>query len=391
MSLLLLSIIYLLFISLGLPDSFIGSSWPVMHTSLGVNEGFQGVLSIVPIIFSIISSFLTSPLQKKFSTFQIVTVSTLLTVVGLFGFFLAPNVPLILLSLIPLGLGQGAIDASLNNYVAVNYRARHLHFLHACWSMGAIVAPIITSQFLTNPNGWRNSLFILGLLQGFILLISIISKPLWSKENEISRKEETNNNNNLKFWQIFKIKGVIAIIFAFFMFIAVESMTLNWFASMMVFAREINPDDASNWTSLIFVGYTVGRIVSGLLSNKITDRWMIRLATIIYVSAVLFLMLNKITDLYPIIAFTLGFGLGPIYPAIVHDTPNKFTSKYSGHVMSVQIGCAYISMVTISPLFGVIGEKFGFDLLPIFLLVTVVATLLFAELANIQTKDKSKL
>lgn len=389
MAVILLAIIYLCFISLGLPDTFIGACWPAISDTFIVSESFQGISTLVVSLCTICSAFLTVPLQRRFKTYTIVAISICLTVIGLVGIMFSPNIVIFIVSMIPLGLGAGSIDAVLNNYVAINYKAHHLHFLHSCWSLGALLSPIIASFFLVDTKGWRNALFVLAITQTIILIIALFSKPLW-KGTELVREEE-NKNIKLTIFETFKIRGVIAIILAFFFIMGAEMLMMNWFTSMLVFSRNINQDTAARWTSYIFIGYTVSRILSGLLSKWINDKNIIRIFTITYILAVILLMCIRYEPLIPIIAFFLGFGMGPIYPAIVHDTPNKFGENLSGNVMSIQVGFAYIAMISISPLFGVIAEHITFELLPCCILGCTLIMLILSEISNIQTKDKSLL
>ena len=195
MSLILLAIIYLVFISLGLPDSFIGSCWPAISNSLMISEGAQGFVTITVCLCTIISAFLTATLSRKFSTFQITTVSILLTASGLIGAMFSKQFIVFVLCMIPLGLGAGAIDSVLNNYVAINYKSKHLHFLHAFWSVGALISPMISSKFLIDPEGWRNSLFVIATLQAVILLITLFSHKLWKKDDLCREKQEISAEN----------------------------------------------------------------------------------------------------------------------------------------------------------------------------------------------------
>jgi fucose permease len=389
MAAILLAIIYLCFISLGLPDTFIGACWPAISSTFEVSESMQGISTMVVSICTIFSAFLTSPIERKFKTHTIVVVSICLTVTGLVGIMFSPNIFIFIISMIPLGLGAGSIDAVLNNYVAINYKAHHLHFLHSCWSLGALLSPIVASLFLVDTKGWRNALFVLAITQAIILLISLFSKPLW-KDAELVR-EENKSDIKLTFFETFKIRGAHAIILAFFFIMGAEMLMMNWFTSMLVFAREINQDTAARWTSYIFIGYTVSRIFSGLLSKWISDKNIIRIFTVTYIIAVILLMFIKYPPFIPFIAFLLGFGMGPIYPAIVHDTPNKFGVNLSGNVMSIQVGCAYIAMISISPLFGLIAEHTSFELLPYFILGCTLIMFVLSEIANTLTKDKSLL
>lgn len=388
MSAILLVVIYFIFISLGLPDSFMGSCWPSISESLNVSESFQGVLSIVICIFTVFSAFASGYFQKKYSTHLIVTVSTLLTVIGLVGIFFAPSIVLMIVAMLPLGLGAGAIDAVLNNYVSNHYKATQLHFLHGCWSTGALITPLIASFFLVNPEGWRNAILVLAIIQTIILLITFISKSLWNHKIIVVEEEK---NKNISIFDTVRVRGCIYVLLVLFLFCGMEALIFSWFSSMMVFSNDVNPDLAASWLSFVYLGYTISRIISGLLSNKISDRKIIRIFAAIAIIGIGFLMFNKNIGLTPIATFIIGFGMGPIYPAVVHDTSSKFGKALSGNVLSLQIGFAYLSFIIVGPLFGVVGENFGFHLLPYVFISLMALMLLFFELSNIVTKDKSKL
>ena len=384
-------VIYLVFISLGLPDSFLGACWPSISTSLGVNESLQGACTITCSVFTILSTFASPYLQKKFSTFKTVSISISLTILGIVGSFLSPNLILLVISMIPLGMGAGGIDSTLNNYVANNYKASQLHFLHGCWSLGAILSPIISSFFLVNPEGWRNSLFVLAITQALILIITLCSYPLWNKNKELERtNDQENKEYNITFFQTFRIKGALMIILSFFFLTGIEYLLISWFSSTLVFAKGVNEQVAAGYATMIYVGYTISRFLSGLISKKLSDKNIIRLFSVFLVCSIIFFIFIKWEPLYQLAALLFGFSVGPIYPAIVHDTPNKFTKGLSSYVMAIQIGCAYIAMITISPLFGILGEFISFDLYPFILLGLTLLMIVTSEISNIQTKDKTK-
>ena len=389
MSVILLLIIYLIFISLGLPDSLIGSSWPAISQSLNVSESAQGIISFVSAVCTVISSFSTGQILKKISEKWVVIGSIFLTCIGLVCLSFSSNFIFLVLSMIPLGFGGGAIDTTLNNYVALNYKAIHLNWLHAFWAIGASTSPLILSIFLSDINGWRSGALVLAAIQFSIFVIALCSISLWKmvEKNDLNREEETSN---LSFLKSFKIRGVAFALIAFFAYIALESIAGVWFSSMMVFGLKISEDVASSYTSMFYIGIMIGRLISGVVSLKISDKNMIRIGESILFIGTIILMMNFSIILMPIGLFIIGLGCGPIYPSIVHATPIRFTKKLSKDVMAIQTGCAYIANFTALPLFGVVAKSTSFLILPYVILAFFILLALCNELVLIKTKDKEK-
>ncbi len=393
MSILLLIVIYLIFISLGLPDSLIGSSWPAIYQSLEISKSLQGVITLIISLCTIISSFLTIKIIKYLKTKGVIIVSICLTVIGLISLSFSNRFIYLCLSAIPLGLGAGAIDSTLNNYVALHYKAIHLNFLHAFWAIGASISPFIVGIFLTNLNGWRNGALCLAIIQSCILLITICSVKLWKKANiEFQKRDiEEVNEINLGFIQTFKIKGLLFALIGFFSYIAIEQTAALWFSTMIVNEFNMDIKIANNWNGLFYLGIMISRFISGLISLKIEDKKMIRFGeTILFIGVILLCLIFNVY-IMPIALFIIGFGCGPIYPSIIHATPTRFTKKYSQSVMSVQVGCAYIANITVAPLFGIIGNKISFLLLPYVLLTFLIIMTICNEICLIKVKDKTKL
>ncbi|MCI6789448.1 MAG: MFS transporter [Mollicutes bacterium] len=396
MSILLLLVIYLIFISLGLPDSLIGSSWPAIYQSLNVSSSLQGFLTLIISLCTIISSFASSKLVSTFKQKGVVIISICLTVIGLICISYSSKFVYLCLSAIPLGFGAGAIDSTLNNYVAINYKAIHLNFLHAFWGIGAGISPFIVGIFLTNLNGWRNGALCLAIIQSFILLISICSIKLWDKAEIIFSKREKDEDEeinavNFGFIKTFRIKGVIFALIAFFCYMAVEQTAAMWFSTMLVNNFEVSVKIANNWNGLFYLGILSGRIISGFISLKVDDKNMIRLGESILLIGIILMTLRFNLYIMPASLFIIGFGCGPIYPSIIHSTPTRFTKTYSQSVMSIQVSCAYIANITISPLFGVIGKYTTYLLLPYLLLLFFIIMSACNEVVNIKVKDKTKL
>ena len=395
MSILLLLVIYLIFISLGLPDSLIGSSWPAIYQSLNISSSLQGVLTLIISLCTIISSFASSKLISLFKQKGVIIISICLTVIGLICLSYSNNFIYLCLSAIPLGLGAGAIDSTLNNYVAINYKAIHLNFLHAFWGIGAGISPFIVGIFLTDLNGWRNGALCLAIIQSFILLVSICSIKLWDKAeiafNNRKNADEEDKVINLGFFKSFRIKGVIFALIGFFSYIAVEQTAAMWFSTMLVNDFEVSVKIANNWNGLFYLGILSGRIISGFISLKVEDKKMIRIGESILLIGIILMTLRFNLYIMPASLFIIGFGCGPIYPSIIHSTPTRFTKTYSQSVMSIQVGCAYIANITISPLFGIIGKYTTYFLLPYILLLFCIIMSVCNEVVNIKVKDKTKL
>ena len=393
MSTLLLLVIYLVFISLGLPDSLIGSTWPAISKTLEISEDLQGILTASISVCTIISAFLTPKLLPKIKEKGIVLISILLTAVGLILISFSQNFYLLILSCIPLGIGAGAIDTTLNNYVAINYKSIHLNWLHAFWGVGASISPFICAIFLTDLNGWRNAALVLAIIQFSIWFISLLSVPLW-KICELKRDLDINKEENkekIGFLKTIKYPGVLYSIIAFFAYIAIESTSQQWFSSMVVFDMGVKESLASSWTSLFFIGITVGRLLSGLISLKINDKNMIRIGESVLFIGIILLTFKFNVYIMPAAIFLIGFGCAPIYPSIIHATPTRFGEKMSPFVMAIQVGCAYIANITVSPLFGVIGKSTTFLILPYVLLFILIILVLGNELVLIRiNKEKKK-
>lgn len=393
MSTLLLLVIYLVFISLGLPDSLIGSTWPAISKTLEISEDLQGILTASISVCTIISAFLTPKLLPIIKEKGIVLISILLTAVGLILISFSQNFYLLILSCIPLGIGAGAIDTTLNNYVAINYKSIHLNWLHAFWGVGASISPFICAIFLTDLNGWRNAALVLAIIQFSIWFISLLSAPLW-KICELKRDLDINKEENkekIGFLKTIKYPGVLYSIIAFFAYIAIESTSQQWFSSMVVFDMGVKESLASSWTSLFFIGITVGRLLSGLISLKINDKNMIRIGESVLFIGIILLTFKFNVYIMPAAIFLIGFGCAPIYPSIIHATPTRFGEKMSPFVMAIQVGCAYIANITVSPLFGVIGKATTFLILPYALLFILIILVLGNELVLIRiNKEKKK-
>lgn len=397
MKIALLIVIYLIFISLGLPDSFIGSCWPTISEYFKISRDFQGIFSLIVSFFTIASSFLTIKLTKYLKNYGVIAISIGLTISGLIIIGFSDNYYLLLLAAIPLGFGGGAIDSILNSYVSLHYKAIHLNFLHAFWGIGAFISPLIIGSFIVDPRGFKDAAFVLSIIQTTILIITLSTLVLWVKVDKIyniDSRNVTNSENsqeNIGFFNTFKLRGVIFACITFFSYIAIESLAYSWFTSLCVFGMNIDNDIASKYLSLFYIAISLGRVISGLLSIKIKDKNLIRIGEGILLIGIILLTFKFNFVFMPIALFIIGLGCGPIYPSIVHSTVDKFTSKYSSAVMSIQIGFAYMANISVAPLFGILGNATTFLILPYIMLIFFVILVSGNEIVLKLTKDKSKL
>ena len=397
MKIALLIVIYLIFISLGLPDSFISSCWPTISEYFKISRDFQGIFSLIVSFFTIASSFLTIKLTKYLKNYGVIAISIGLTISGLIIIGFSDNYYLLLLAAIPLGFGGGAIDSILNSYVSLHYKAIHLNFLHAFWGIGAFISPLIIGSFIVDPSGFKDAAFVLSIIQTTILIITLSTLVLWVKVDKIynidsrNTTNSENNKENIGFFNTFKLRGVIFACITFFSYIAIESLAYSWFTSLCVFGMNIDNDIASKYLSLFYIAISLGRVISGLLSIKIKDKNLIRIGEGILLIGIILLTFKFNFVFMPIALFIIGLGCGPIYPSIVHSTVDKFTSKYSSAVMSIQIGFAYMANISVAPLFGILGNATTFLILPYIMLIFFVILVSGNEIVLKLTKDKSKL
>lgn len=397
MKIALLIVIYLIFISLGLPDSFIGSCWPTISEYFKISRDFQGIFSLIVSFFTIASSFLTIKLTKYLKNYGVIAISIGLTISGLIIIGFSDNYYLLLLAAIPLGFGGGAIDSILNSYVSLHYKAIHLNFLHAFWGIGAFISPLIIGSFIVDPRGFKDAAFVLSIIQTTILIITLSTLVLWVKVDKIynidsrNTTNSENNKENIGFFNTFKLRGVLFACITFFSYIAIESLAYSWFTSLCVFGMNIDNDIASKYLSLFYIAISLGRVISGLLSIKIKDKNLIRIGEGILLIGIILLTFKFNFVFMPIALFIIGLGCGPIYPSIVHSTVDKFTSKYASAVMSIQIGFAYMANISVAPLFGILGNATTFLLLPYIMLIFFIILVSGNEIVLKLTKDKSKL
>lgn len=367
---LLLAVIYLIFISLGLPDSLLGSGWPTMQVAFGVPSSYAGYISMAISFMTIISALISPRMIRRFHTKWIVIVSILLTVMGLLGFSFSKSYAMLFLFVVPYGLGAGAIDASVNHYVANNYSGSVMNFLHCFYGVGAVISPGIMALALSKAR-WNEGYRWTANIQMGILLICILSLPLW-KKNESNAEAEEEAGAGIR--EALKVPGVILTLIAFFAYCSGEATCFLWTSSYFAGAKEgLSDGMVASFGSLIFGGLMLGRLISGFISNKLGDRLLIRIGIIVEMTGIVLVMLPISHYLPAAIGFVIiGTGMGPVYPAIQHMAPANFGKKYSAAVIGLQMASAYVGSTFMPMFFGNLQQHIGIGIMPVYLLIFAV-------------------
>ena len=385
MYILLLSVIYLAFISLGLPDSLLGSAWPTIYEELNVPISYMGIVTMIISGGTILSSLLTDRLTAKIGTKCVVTASVFLTALALMGFSSSSAFYQLCLWGIPYGLGAGAIDAALNNYVALHYTSKHMSWLHCFWGVGTIISPYVMSYTLTQ-SGWQAGYRLVSFLQLGIAFITLLALPLWKVNEE--KSAEISQVKPVGLTEAFKIKGVLPLIVGFMAYCATESTATLWTSSYFEGVFNMSKDGSAALGSLVFIGITVGRFLAGFITDRLGDEKMIKLGTYLafFGIAVSSVPIKEVA----IVGFVLvGLGCAPIYPCIIHSTPGRFGEERSQSIIGIQMASAYFGATFMPPLFGLIAEGLSIRLMPIFLafFVILMSTMISAS-DRLCKKDK---
>lgn len=376
---LLLALIYVSFISLGLPDSLLGSAWPQMQESLGVSLSLGGVISFLITASTILSSLMSHQVIQRFGTGAVTMCSVALTALALFGFSLSNSFFALCLWAIPYGLGAGSVDAALNNFVALHCKAKHMSWLHCFWGIGATGGPYIMGLCLSRGMGWQAGYRTISFLQMALTLILLLSLPLWKKQELPLSGGETVRPQTPQWGKLLKRPGVKAALTAFFFYSALELTTGLWGSSYMVAVRGISPETAAKWISLFYLGITAGRFFSGFLTLRFSDDAMVRLGEITAIVGII-LMLLPLHNLFlcPGLILT-GLGCAPIYPSLLHATPQRFGKSLSQSLMGTQMAISYLGSTTMPPVSGFLSEKISMGLYPVLLLVFALMLTILTE------------
>lgn len=381
----LLAIIYISFIGLGLPDSLLGSAWPLMSTDFSVSISYAGVISMIISGCTIVSSLFSDKFTRKLGTGLVTTVSVLLTAVALFGFSLSKTFITACVFSIPYGLGAGAVDAALNNYAALHYKSRHMSWLHCFWGIGATIGPYVMSAAIEAEQGWRTGYRTVSYIQIVLTFILILVLPIWNKE----KLNYSNNNiseSDMGIGNALKISGVKFILIAFFGYCAFESTAGLWASTYLVNYKNVDAETSAIFASLFYMGITVGRFLSGFICNKIGDKNMIRIGIGIIFFGILFLAIPFTNICFSLAGLVIiGLGAAPIYPSIIHATPEHFGKENSHAIVGIQMASAYIGSTIAPPIFGMIAGKSKIVLYPYYMLTFLIILLLMTEAVNRKT------
>jgi len=391
---LLLAIIYAAFVSLGLPDSLVGAGWPVMQRDLGVPVGYAGIITAIISAGTIVSSLASERLTRRLGAGVVTAVSVALTAAALVGFSLSGSFWLLCLWAVPFGLGAGAVDAALNNYVALHYAARHMSWLHGCWGLGASVSPFVMSWAIASGRGWPSAYLTIGLVQVALAAALFASIPLWGKVNPAptagrpgdgveTAQEGPVSTGHVPLARALRVPGVPLVLVAFFAYCAVESTSILWASTYLVGVRDVEPATAAAFASLFLIGITAGRFLTGFVADRLGDRALIRwgFATVLVGVALLAVPLES--DALALAGLVLaGLGSAPVYPAIIHSTPANFGRQNSQAVIGIQMAAAYTGATLAPPLFGAVSTGVGLWVLPLFLAVVAALGLVVSERLN---------
>ncbi len=376
---LLLALIYVSFISLGLPDSLLGSAWPQMQESLGVSLSLGGVISFLITASTILSSLMSHRVIQRFGTGGVTMCSVAMTALALLGFSLSDSFLVLCLWAIPYGLGAGSVDAALNNFVALHCKAKHMSWLHCFWGIGATGGPYIMGLCLSRGMGWQAGYRTISFLQMALTLILLLSLPLWKKQELPLSGGETVRPQTPQWGKLLKRPGVKAALTAFFFYSALELTTGLWGSSYMVAVRGISPETAAKWISLFYLGITAGRFFSGFLTLWFSDDAMVRLGEGTAIVGIILLLL-PLHNLFLCVGLILtGLGCAPIYPSLLHATPQRFGKSLSQSLMGTQMAISYLGSTTMPPVSGFLSEKISMGLYPVLLLVFALCMTILTE------------
>lgn len=385
---LLLLIIYLSFISLGLPDALLGAAWPSMYRELHVSISYAGAISMIIAFGTIISSLQSDRLTRKLGTGKVTAISVAMTAVALFGFSTSHSFVALCLWAIPYGLGAGSVDASLNNYVALHYESKHMSWLHCMWGLGAAAGPYIMGYVLTNGRSWNSGYRVISVLQIILTMILIFSLPLWKNRPEIiDDNGQEVSAKALSLREVIRIPGAKEIMVCFFCYCALEQTAGLWASSYLSLYKGVSAETAATFASMFYIGITIGRALSGFVTMKLNDVQMIRLGQVLIAVGILIMFLPFGQTLSLVGLIVIGLGCAPIYPCIIHSTPTHFGADKSQAIIGIQMASAYVGTLLMPPVFGLIANHITVALLPVYLFIILILMFVMHEALTKKTKE----
>ena len=384
----LLAIIYLSFISLGLPDGLLGAAWPTMCLEMDVPISYAGWISVTICVGTIVSSLLSDRLTLRFGTGKITACSVAMTALALFGFSVTKSYWLLFFWAVPYGLGAGSVDASLNNYVALHYASRHMSWLHCMWGLGASIGPYIMGFALTGGKGWAAGYHYVGMLQILLTAVLFLALPLWKERNRMPEGAPGASRQPLKMGEILRIPGAKEVLVAFFCCCGLEQTAILWGSTYMVRMLGMDEERAASLASMFFIGITSGRFLSGFMTMKFSDKNMIRLGETVILLGVVVLLLpfGEVATIAGLLL--IGLGSAPLYPCVIHSTPEHFGEENSQAIIGVQMASAYTGSLLMPPIYGILANRFTPGLLPWFLGTILILMTVMSEQLNRKTAKK---
>lgn len=380
MTQLLLAIIYLAFISLGLPDGLLGAAWPTMYQEFAVPVSYAGAVSMIISFGTILSSLQSDRLTRKLGTGKVTAISVGMTAAALFGFSFSHSFVAVCLWAIPYGLGAGSVDASLNNYVALHYESRHMSWLHCMWGIGATLGPYVMGYALTGGKGWNAGYRYIGIMQIVLTAVLVCSLPLWVKRKEEGTGGAEMDAKALSIREVLKIRGAKEVMFCFFCYCALESTAGLWSSSYLTLQKGIPAETAASYAGMFYLGITIGRALSGFITMKLNDVQMIRMGQCMIALGIIVVFLPGAAVVSLVGLVLIGLGCAPVYPCIIHSTPAHFGEDKSQAVIGIQMASAYVGSCLMPPVFGLIANNISVALFPVYLVVILMIMIVMHEL-----------
>lgn len=380
MTQLLLAIIYLAFISLGLPDGLLGAAWPTMYQEFAVPVSYAGAVSMIISFGTILSSLQSDRLTRRLGTGKVTAISVGMTAAALCGFSVSHSFVAVCLWAIPYGLGAGSVDASLNNYVALHYESRHMSWLHCMWGIGATLGPYVMGYALTGGKGWNAGYRYIGIMQIVLTAVLVCSLPLWVKRKEEGTGGAEADAKALSIREVLKIRGAKEVMFCFFCYCALESTAGLWSSSYLTLQKGIPAETAASYAGMFYLGITIGRALSGFITMKLNDVQMIRMGQCMIALGIIVVFLPGAAVVSLVGLVLIGLGCAPVYPCIIHSTPAHFGEDKSQAVIGIQMASAYVGSCLMPPVFGLIANNISVALFPVYLVVILMIMIVMHEL-----------